>query len=50
MAMDVISRRIGVITELSAIVKIRKYKRLHEGHDFIPMVMEVHGTPERDMN
>jgi len=36
--------------EFSSITKIRKYKRLHEGHHFILMVMEVHDTPERDMD
>jgi hypothetical protein len=29
----------------NATVKIRKYKEFHEGHHFIPMAMEVHGTP-----
>jgi hypothetical protein len=36
--------------EFSVIVKIRKYRSLHERHHFIPMVMEVHDTPERDMD
>jgi hypothetical protein len=37
-------------TELSAIVKIPKYKRLHEGQHFNPMAMEVHDTLEHDMD
>jgi hypothetical protein len=36
--------------ELDAIVKIRKYKGLHEGHHFISMAMEVHGAFGRDMD
>jgi hypothetical protein len=36
--------------EFSTIVKIHKYKALHEGHDFILMAMEVHNTPKRDMD
>ncbi len=36
--------------ELSAIAKIHKYRRLHERHHFILMAMEVHGTPECDMD
>jgi hypothetical protein len=50
MASSVINRPIGAIVELNAIAKIRKYKRFHVGHHFIPMAMEVHGTPERDMD
>ncbi len=49
MASNVISRPTNVIIELSAIVKIHKYKGLHKGHHFILMVMEVHDTPECDM-
>jgi hypothetical protein len=26
------------------------YKRFHEGHHFILMAMEVHNTPDRDMD
>jgi hypothetical protein len=35
---------------LNAIVKIHKYGGLHEGHNFIPMAMEVHDTPKHDMD
>jgi hypothetical protein len=47
---NVISQPVGRVAKLSAIVKICKYKRLHEGHHFIPMAMEVHGTSGRDMD
>ncbi len=50
MASNVISRPVGTVVELSTIAKIRKCRGLHEGHHFIPMAMEVHDTPERDMN
>jgi hypothetical protein len=36
--------------KLSAIVKIRTYRKLHEGHHFIPIAMEVHDAPGRDMD
>jgi hypothetical protein len=49
MASNVISSTSAVV-ELNAIVKIHKYKGFHEGHHFIPMVMEVHGTPKCDMD
>jgi hypothetical protein len=45
-AMNVISQPIGAIVKLSTIVKIRKYKGIHDRHHFIPMAMEVHGTFE----
>jgi len=48
--MTVISWLANVITKLSAIAKICKYKRFHEGHHFIPMAMEVHNTLGRDMD
>jgi hypothetical protein len=35
---------------MSISVKINKYKEFHEGHHFILMVTEVHGTPEHDMD
>ncbi len=35
---SIISRSSYVVVELRTIVKIRKYKRFHEGHHFIPMV------------
>jgi presenilin-like A22 family membrane protease len=41
-ASSVISWLVGVAVELSAIVKIHKYRRLYEGHHFISMAMEVH--------
>jgi len=50
MAMSVISQPIGATLELSTIVKIHKYKRLHERHHFILMAMKVHGTLECDMD
>jgi len=50
MATNVISRLAGVTAELNAIAKIHKYKRLHEGHHFIPMAMEVHDAFGCDMN
>jgi hypothetical protein len=48
-AMSVISRPTCAIVELDTIVKVYKYKRFHEGHHFILMVMEVHDTLEHDM-
>jgi hypothetical protein len=39
-----------VVLELSTIAKIRKYGKLHEGHHFILMVMEVHDTFGYDMD
>ncbi len=50
MVSSVISRSIGAIVELNAIIKICKYRRLHEGHHFILMAMEVHGRLGRDMD
>jgi hypothetical protein len=49
-ALNVINRPTSVIVNLRAIVKIHKYKGFHERHRFIPMVMEVHGTLEWDMD
>jgi hypothetical protein len=49
-ALSVISRLIGAIVELNAIVKIGKYRGLHEGHHFILMAMEVHGAFGHDMD
>jgi hypothetical protein len=34
----------------NALVKIRKYKRLHERHYFISMAMEVHDALGHDMD
>jgi len=50
MASNVISQLANAAMELNAIVKIHKYKRFHEGHHIIPMAMEVHGAPKRDMD
>jgi hypothetical protein len=50
MASSVINQLIGAIAKLNAIAKIYKYRGLHERHHFIPMAMEVHGTPRRDMD
>jgi hypothetical protein len=49
-ALNVINQPTGAIAELSAIAKIHKYKRLHVGHYLIPMAMEVHVAPKRDMD
>jgi hypothetical protein len=48
--MSVISRPTVTIAKLNIILKIHKYRRLHEGHHFILMAMEVHGTPGHDMD
>jgi len=37
--MNVISRSTCVIVGFSTIANIRKYKRFHEGHHFMPMVV-----------
>jgi hypothetical protein len=50
MVLNIITRLVGVVAELNAIAKIRKYKGLQEGHHFIPMAMEVHGAPKCDMD
>jgi hypothetical protein len=49
-ATNVISRLASAFAKLSAITKIRKYKRVNEGHHFIPMAIEVHSTPKCDMD
>jgi len=49
-ASNVINQLTNVVAELNAIVKIHKYKRIHEGHHFIPMPMEVHNTLRCDMD
>jgi len=49
-AMSVINRLVGATAELIAIIKICKYRGIHEGHHVIPMAMEVHDTPKRDMD
>ncbi len=50
MVLNVISRPIGAITKLNAIVKIHNYKRFHERHHFISMAMEVYNTFGCDMD
>jgi hypothetical protein len=50
MALSVINWPTCVIAELNTIVKIHKYRGLHEEHHFIQMAMEVHNKPRRDMN
>jgi hypothetical protein len=50
MVLNVISWLVGVIAKLNAIAKICKFWRLQEGHHFISMAMEVHGTLEHDMD
>jgi hypothetical protein len=50
MALSVINQLVSAIVKLNVIVKIHKYRGLHEGHHFIPMTMEVHGTPMHDMD
>ncbi len=50
MASSVTTRPTCVAIKLSTIIKIHKYKRLHEGHHFISMAMEMHSAPGRDMD
>jgi hypothetical protein len=50
MASNVINQLTNVVAEVSAIVKIHKYKKLHEGHHFISMPMEVHIALGCDMD
>ncbi len=50
MVLSVIIRLAGVVTNFNTIAKIRKYKKFHEEHHFIPMAMEVHNALERDMD
>jgi hypothetical protein len=38
---NVISQLVGAATKFNAITKIHKYKKLHEGHHFISMAMEM---------
>jgi len=44
-ATNVINRLASAIAKLNTIVKIYKYKEIHEKHHFIPMSMNTHGTP-----
>ncbi len=50
MVSNVISWPTCAIAKLNAIAKIRKYRRLHKRHHFIPMAMGVHDALECDMN
>jgi len=49
-ASTIINQPTGVVTKLNAIAKIHKYKRLHGGHQFILMAMEMHGALRHDMD
>ncbi len=49
-ATNAINQLASVVVKLSAIVKIYEYRRLHEGHHFILMAMDVHGTFKCDMD
>ncbi len=48
--MSVISQLVGVVVKCSTVVKIHKYKGIHDQLHFIPMAMEVHGTLEHDLD
>jgi hypothetical protein len=48
--LSVTNQATSVITKFNVIVKICKYKRIHKGHHFIPMAMEVHNTSQWDMD
>ncbi len=50
MAISVISQLTNVVAKFCAIVKICKYKGLHEGHHFILIAMDMHDAPGRDMD
>jgi len=48
--LSVISRPTSAIAKLSTIINIRKYRRFHERHHFIPMAMEVYSARGHDMD
>jgi hypothetical protein len=50
MFLNVNNRPTCVVAKFNTIVKICKYKGLHERHHFIPMTMEVHNAPECGMD
>jgi len=50
MVLSVIIPPVCATVKLNTIAKICNYRGLQEGHHFIPMAMEVHGVPQRDMN
>jgi hypothetical protein len=47
---NVISQSANVAMKFNIIIKIRKYRRLHEGHHFIPLALKLNNTLERDMD
>jgi hypothetical protein len=49
MVLNAINWLIGADAKCNAIIKICKYKGLHEGHHFILMAMEVYNTFGHDM-
>jgi hypothetical protein len=50
MVSNVISRLVNVVAKCNAIIKICKYRRLHEKHHFVPMPMEIQNIFGRDMD
>jgi len=48
--MSVINWPRGAVAKLNAIVKICKYRKIHERHHFIPMTMEVHDALWHDID
>jgi hypothetical protein len=48
--LNVINQPTNVATKLRALVNIRNYRGLHEGHHFIQMVMEVHNALRQNMD
>ncbi len=47
---NVINQPLGAVVKISAIVKIRKYRRVHERQHLISLAMEVHNTFGCDMD
>jgi len=50
MTWNVINQPINVATKLKALINICNYRRLHEGHHFIQMVMEMHNAFGQNMD
>jgi hypothetical protein len=50
MASSVITWPTCAIVKLNVIGKIHKYRKFHEGHHFIWMIMKVHDTLMHDMD
>jgi hypothetical protein len=48
--LGVINWPMGVATNYNVIIKIHKYRRLHEVHRFILMAVQVHNAPKHDMD